>query len=542
MPLPPDYVPAGAELSRRDRAYAFVGILLALFLGALDQTIVSTALPKIVESLDGLERYAWVVTAYLLASTVMVPIYGKLADIASRRTIELWSIVLFLSGSFLCGLAGEFGPLPIIGDGMNQLIVSRAIQGIGGAGLFAMAFIVIADLFPPRERGKYQGYTGATFGIASVLGPLVGGFLADHGDAIVPGIEGWRWVFYVNVPFGALALWFVLRRMPPLLPPSRGRLDAVAAALLLVGLVPFVLVLQLSRRDFPWTGPVSLGLIALAVLGIAGFVWRTKRSDDPILDLDLFRLRIFSTASAAVFFYGAAFIGLVAFLPLFLVNVLGVSATKAGAALIPLSMGVVLGSTVSGQLVSKFGRYKPFMVGGGIVLAIGTFLLSRMTTATPFWEVTTYMVICGLGVGPSLPLFTLAIQNAVDVRRLGQATSASQFFRQIGGSIGAAALGAVLAITLLSHLGPDGMALLASRGDSAQASAAVLSPAAREAFAAATRNMYTLSFGFVIAGWIATLFVPALPLRQTFGDAPGRGTEIGSAEGQPVEAEVIPAN
>ncbi len=540
MPPTSDYVPAGAELSRRDRIYAFVGILLALFLGALDQTIVATALPSIVESLNGIERYAWVVTAYLLASTVMVPIYGKLADITSRRTLELWSIVLFLGGSFLCGLAGEFGPLPILGDGMNQLIAARALQGIGGAGLFAMAFIVIADLFPPRERGKYQGYTGATFGIASVLGPLVGGFLADNGDVLIPGIAGWRWVFYVNLPFGALALWFVLRRMPPLLPPSRGRLDLVAAALLLVGLVPFVLALQLDRRAFPWAGPVSLGLIALTVAGIAGFVWRTRRSDDPILDLDLFRLRIFSTGSAAVFFYGAAFIGLVAFLPLFLVNVLGVSATKAGAALIPLSMGVVFGSTVSGQLVSKFGHYKPFMVGGGLVLAVGTFLLSRMTTATPFWEVTTYMVICGLGVGPSLPLFTLAIQNAVDVRRLGQATSASQFFRQIGGSIGAAALGAVLAVTLMSHLGPEDMSLLAAGGEGARSTAAV-SPAAREAFAAATRNMYSLSFGFVVCGWIATLFVPVLPLRKTFGNAPGHGTEIGAAQGQPIEPEVEPA-
>ena len=541
MPPTSDFVPAGAELSRRDRLYAFVGIMLALFLGALDQTIVSTALPKIVESLDGLERYAWVVTAYLLASTVMVPIYGKLADIASRRTIQLWAIVLFLGGSFLCGLAGEFGPLPLLGDGMTQLIAARAVQGIGGAGLFAMAFIVIADLFPPRERGKYQGFVGATFGIASVLGPLVGGLLADHGDALIPGIEGWRWVFYVNLPFGALALWFVLRRMPPLLPPSRGRIDVVAAALLLVGLVPFVLVLQLSRRDYPWTGPVSLGLVALAAVGLAGFVWRTKRSEDPILDLDLFKLRVFSTASAAVFFYGAAFIGLVAFLPLFLVNVIGVSATKAGAALIPLSMGVVFGSTVSGQLVSKFGKYKPFMVGGGAVLAVGTFLLSRMTVATPFWEVTAYMVICGLGVGPSLPLFTLAIQNAVDVRRLGQATSASQFFRQIGGSLGAAALGAVLAVTLLSHVGPDGMALLGG-GEGSQSAATVISPAAREAFAAATRNMYTLSFAFVVCGWIATLFVPVLPLRKTFGDAPGRGTEIGAAEGQPVQPEVLPVH
>ena len=435
LPMPPtsDYVPAGADLSRRDRIYAFIGILLALFLGALDQTIVSTALPRIVESLQGLTRYAWVATAYLLASTAMVPIYGKLADIASRRTIELWAIVLFLGGSFLCGLAGEFGPLPLLGDGMSQLILARAVQGIGGAGLFAMAFIVIADLFPPRERGKYQGFVGATFGIASVLGPLVGGLLADHGDALIPGIAGWRWVFYVNLPFGAVALWFVMRRMPPLMPPSRGTLDVPAALLLLVGLVPFVLALQLDRRAYPWTGPATLGLVALSAVGLALFVWRTRRAADPILDLNLFRERIFSASAVAVFCYGAAFIGLVVFLPLFLVNVVGVSATRAGVALIPLSMGVVFGSTVSGQLVSRFGRYKPFMVGGGLVLLLGMALLSRMTTATTFGEVTLFMVICGLGVGPSLPLFTLAVQNAVDVRLLGQATSLTQFFRQIGG-------------------------------------------------------------------------------------------------------------
>ena len=350
---------------------------------------------------------------------------------------------------------------------MTQLIVARAIQGIGGAGLFAMAFIVIADLFPPRERGKYQGFVGATFGIASVLGPLVGGLLADHGDAIIPGIEGWRWVFYVNLPFGALALWFVLRRMPPLLPPTRGRLDIPAAFLLLAGLVPFVLALQLDRRVFPWTGPTTLGLIAASLIGLVLFAWRTRASKDPLLDLTLFKLRIFSTSAVAVFCYGAAFIGLVVFLPLFLVNVVGVSATRAGVALIPLSMGVVFGSTVSGQLVSRFGRYKPFMVGGGLVLLIGMILLSRMTTATTFGEVTLYMVICGLGVGPSLPLFTLAVQNAVDVRLLGQATSLAQFFRQIGGSIGAAALGAILAVTLVTTLGPDALAALAGRGEGA---------------------------------------------------------------------------
>ncbi len=437
------------SLSKRDTTFTLIGILLALFLGAIDQTIVSTALPKIVEDLQGLDRYAWVITSYLIASTVLVPIYGKLADMYSRRRIELWSIGLFLTGSFLCGLAGEFGSLPLIGDGMNQLIVFRAIQGLGGAGLFAMAFIIIADLFPPSERGKYQGLVGATFGIASVLGPLIGGFLTDYGSGIVPGIAGWRWVFYVNVPFGALALWFIITRMPPLVPQGeKTGLDYLAAFLLVIGLVPLVLALQLDKTQYPWGGPVTLSLFGVAGVALALFVLRSLRSPNPILDLRLFKNKVFSTSSVALLFLGAAFLSTVAFLPLFMINVLGVSATEAGLSLVPLSLGVVFGAIVSGQLVSRFGHYRALMLFGGVVLLVGVWLLSSMSPDIPYWQVTLYMVICGLGVGPSLPLYTLAIQNAVDVRKVGQATSASQFFRQIGGAVGTAILGTVLATTL----------------------------------------------------------------------------------------------
>lgn len=436
-------------LSPRDRTLTFIGILLALFLGALDQTIVSTALPRIAEDLNGLSRYAWVATAYLLASTVLVPIYGKLADMISRKTIELWAVGLFLFGSALCGLAGEFGPLPLLGDGMNQLIIFRAVQGIGGAGLFAMAFIIIADLFPPSVRGKYQGFVGAVFGVSSVLGPLVGGFLTDYGGSLVPGIEGWRWVFYVNLPFGALALWFILTKMPALKPQGEpGRLDLLSAALLVVGLVPFVLALQLDKTAYSWTAPTTLGLFAVSGVALLLFVLRSLRSSNPILDLSLFRNRVFSTANIALFFMGAAFLSLTIFLPLFMVNVIGVSATQAGASLIPLSLGVVFGSVVSGQLVSRFGHYRRLMLLGGVVLLIGTVLLSSMSPDIPFWQVTLYMVVCGLGLGPAMPLYTLAIQNAVEYSKIGQATSASQFFRQIGGTVGAALLGTVLATTL----------------------------------------------------------------------------------------------
>jgi EmrB/QacA subfamily drug resistance transporter len=446
-------------LTQRDKVYTLIGILMALFLGALDQTIVSTALPKIVEDLRGLDRFAWVATSYLLASTVLVPIYGKLADMYSRKSIELWAVGLFLAGSFLCGLAGEFGRLPLLGDGMNQLVLFRALQGIGGAGLFSLAFIIIADLYPPNVRGRYQGLVGATFGIASVLGPWIGGLLTDYGGAIIPGIEGWRWVFYVNVPFGAVAIWFIVSRMPQLKPSEQRRpLDLVSASFLILGLVPLILALQLDKTLYPWGGGVTLSLFAAALLFMFLFVARSLRSTNPILDLSLFRNPVFSIANAAVFFLGASFMVTIIFLPLFMVNVLGVSATRAGVSLIPLSLGMVFGAIVSGQLVSFIGRYRLLMLVGGAILTFGVTLLSRMTVDVGYWQVTLYMVICGLGVGPSLPLYTLAIQNAVDVRKVGQATSSSQFFRQIGGTVGAAIMGTVLATSLATSFASFGQA------------------------------------------------------------------------------------
>jgi EmrB/QacA subfamily drug resistance transporter len=437
------------ELSNRDKILTLVGVLLAMFLGALDQTIVSTALPRIVQDLNGLDRYAWVATIYLLASTVLVPVYGKLADMYSKKRIELWAVSLFLIGSILCGLAGELGTLPLLGDGMNQLIIFRAIQGLGGAGLFSMAFIVIADLFPPNVRGKYTGLVGATFGIASVIGPWVGGLLTDYGGSIVSGIEGWRWVFYVNIPFGILALWFITTKMPSLQPKGERRsLDYLTAFLLIATLVPLVLALQLNKTTYPWSGTTTLVLFGIAAVMLILFIVLSLRSSNPVLDLRLFENRVFTTANLASFLLGAGFLSLVIFLPLFLQNVIGVKATASGLAVLPLSLGVVFGAIVSGQLVSRIGRYREIMIIGGVILAVGVFLLSRMTVSTAASTVTLYMIICGLGVGPSLPLYTLAIQNAIDPRKVGQATSASQFFRQIGGTIGAAVMGTILASSI----------------------------------------------------------------------------------------------
>ena len=504
-------------LDPRDRSLILTGVLLALFLGALDQTIVSTALPRIAQDLGGLERYAWVATSYLLASTCFVPIYGRLADLVSRRTIELWAIGLFLSGSALCGMAGEFGALPVIGDGMNQLILFRAIQGAGGAGLFAMAFIVIADLYPPAERGRYQGFVGAVFGISSILGPLLGGLLTDHAGGIIPGVEGWRWVFYVNLPFGALALWFIVTRMPPLEPRETGRLDPWAAGLLLAGLLPLFLGLQLDRTRFPWIPGVgsagasatpgeawaTLALLSASTVLLVLFTRRTLASRDPILDLSLFRVPVFRIGVLCTFLFGASFLSILFFLPLFMVQVVGVSATGAGISIMPLSLGVVAGSVAAGQMASRLGRYRRLMLLGGAALLVGVILLAGMDAGVSRWEITAYMILCGVGLGPSFPLFTLAVQNGVDVRRVGQATGAVQFFRQLGGTVGTAVMGTVLAAGVAGATLAEGMPV------------GITDPAPREAFADAITSIYALTAGIVLLALVATLRIPDLALRKT---------------------------
>lgn len=441
------------NIARRDKILILTGLLLAMFLSALDQTIVSTALPKIAEDLKGLNRYDWVATAYLLASTVLVPIYGKLADMYNRKTIELFAVTIFLTGSFLCGMSGQFGSLPLIGDGMNQLIAFRAIQGLGGAGLFAMTFIVIADLFPPAERGKYQGLVGAVFGISSVLGPLVGGFLTDHGSNIIPGIAGWRWVFYVNLPFGIIALWFIITKMPAIMPKGKSKgLDLLSAFLMITGLISLVLALRLDKDIFAWTSVTILGLFTASAILLASFILRSLKIENPILDLSLFKNKVFSRSVTALFFLGIAFLSTMIFLPLFMVMVVGVSATSAGISLIPLSIGLVAGAIASGQIVSRLGHYRRLMLLGLTVLFIGLFFLSRMTADVGYWTVSLYMVVIGLGLGPSFPLYTLAVQNSVDDSKLGQATSSTQFFRQMGGVIGVAIMGAVFSTTLVNQM------------------------------------------------------------------------------------------
>ena len=545
----------------------YISILLALFLAALDQTIVATALPSMIEDLAGVERYAWVATSYLLASTSLALVYGKFADTYSRKIVTLCAIALFLVGSMLCGLAGEFGDLPVIGDGMSQLVLFRGIQGAGGGGIFAMTFTVIADLFTPAERGKYQGFVGAVFGIASVLGPLIGGLLTDHAGGLIPGIEGWRWVFYVNVPVGGLVLWVIIRRMPRLDPPKGAiKPDLIGAALLLGGLIPATLALQLDKRSYPWLPGLdanttlwsweswlTICLIVTGCLLLASFVRRSRVVPGPILEMRLFADPVFRRANASTFFFGASLMSVSLFLPLFLVNVLGVSATEAGAALIPFSLGIVFSATLAGQIVNRVG-YRPQIVLGSLVFISATILLATMGPEVPYSRVAIFTVMCGLGVGPAMPLFTLAIQNAADVRFIGQVTSASLFFRQTGATVGAALMGTLLGTTLwVAFSSIDMPTELTDRGIVAEEfvsnggaelpdlvratyeSIAATEPAAqaalimaegervaeevteaiRAAFALATSRIYWLATIITALGGILAIRIPELPLRTT---------------------------
>jgi EmrB/QacA subfamily drug resistance transporter len=436
---------APPALTHAQKVFTMVGALLGMLLAALDQTIVSTAGPAMQADLDiPASLYAWITTSYLVASTVLVPVYGKLSDGFGRRRILVIGIGIFLGGSVLCGLSQT----------TLQLILARAVQGAGSAALFISAFAVVADIFPPSERGKYQGLFGATFGLSSVVGPLVGGFLTDN--------FSWHWVFYVNLPVGAVALFFILTRMPPLRRPGvRVKVDVLGALALAVFTVPLLLAMSLGRGGhaaadaggYPWGSPQILGMFALAAAGLAAFVLVERRAEQPILDLGLFRNRVFAVGNVAAFVNGAVFLGAIVFLPLFMVNVVGMSATRSGLTIMPLTMGIVAGNVLSGQLVSRLGRYKPLLLVAGVVLiaafAVMGFTLSPSSTQG---ELTLKMVLIGLGLGPAIPILTLAIQNAVRPEQVGVATSAATFFRQMGSTIGVALMGTVFGASLTTAL------------------------------------------------------------------------------------------
>ena len=507
----------------------FAGLLLAMLLAALDSTIVATALPTIVGELGGLERISWVVTAYLLAQTVVTPLYGKLGDLHGRKVVLQSAIVIFLIGSVLCGMAGS----------MMQLIVFRAIQGLGGGGLMVTTQAAIGDIVSARERGRYQGIIGAVFGLASVAGPLIGGFFTTE--------LSWRWIFYVNVPLGGIALGVIAATLPARPERVRHAIDYAGSALLAAGLGSLVILTDLGGATYPWDSPMIVGLGALAIAALGTFVAVERRASEPVLPLHLFRSRDFTVAAVVGLIVGFALFGSVTYLPLFLQVVNGVTPTSSGLMMIPMMGGMLLSSILSGQLISRTGRYKRYPVAGMLVMTGGLFLLSRMDAGTTTTQALTAMLVLGLGLGLVMQVLVIAVQNAVAYRDLGVATSGTILFRLVGGSVGTAILGAVFAGRLAGNLErmlPAGAPRLAGAGVNPAAIAA-LPAAARtayaEAFADALSTIFLVATAIGFLGWLIVWLLPERPLRETIATSSREaiGHEMGETFAMPEEDESL---
>jgi EmrB/QacA subfamily drug resistance transporter len=425
---------APIELPHRTRLEILGAVLLGIFLAALDQTIVGTALPVIVTDLNGNDVYVWAFTAYLVTATISGPIYGKLSDLFGRRPLFIIGVLVFLAGSMLSGLSQE----------MWQLIAFRGLQGLGAGALFPIALAIIGDIFAPSERGKYQGFFGAVFGLSSLLGPGLGGLITDN--------FGWQWIFYVNVPIGAIVLVIIWRTLPTVRDPNAERnIDYLGAALFVAALVPFLI--GLTNKQFgEWTDPEVGGLIALGFLLGAVFIWAESRAKEPIIPLGLFRTRAFTASVLAIFLAAMGFFAVVVFLPRWYQVVGGTSATEAGYQILPLLGGLIISAIASGQIVARTGRYKALIFGALLVFAVGLFLLTHLRAETPEPLIWLWMAVTGLGVGPTFAVFTLVVQNSVPVRQLGAATSNVTLFQQLGGTIGLAITGTIFGSVMLEEV------------------------------------------------------------------------------------------
>jgi EmrB/QacA subfamily drug resistance transporter len=480
----------------------FAGLMLAMVLASLDQTIVSTALPTIVGELGGFTELSWVVTAYLLTSTVSTPIYGKLGDLYGRKKIFLFAIVAFLVGSALCGLS----------QNMGQLIAFRALQGIGGGGLMVGAQAIIADVVSPRERGRYSGYFGAVFGFTSVAGPLIGGFIVDH--------TSWRWVFYVNLPLGILALAVIVVVLRS--PTSRvaHRIDYLGTALLSAAAVCVVLLTTWGGTQYPWTSATILGLGVGALMAVALFVVVEQRAAEPVIPLSLFRGRVFTVSGLLGLIVGFAMFGAITYLPQYQQIVRGASPTSSGLQLLPLMAGVLATSIGGGQLISRTGRYKVFPIVGTAVITLAMFLLSRLGPDTPEPLAWLYMLVLGAGLGLVMQVLVLAVQNAVLPEQLGTATSAATFFRSIGGSIGVSVFSTIFNARFADNLAalPAGSALSGGTAGLTPTLVAQLPAEVRAgvvtAFSDALSVVFLAAIPFAAIAFALSWALPEVPLRS----------------------------
>jgi EmrB/QacA subfamily drug resistance transporter len=482
-------------------------LMLVVLLAALDQTIVSTALPQIASELHGLDKLSWVATAYLLTSAVTTPLYGKISDLYGRKKIFQFAIVTFLIGSILCGAA----------QNMTQLVVFRALQGVGAGGLFSLAFTIIGDVVSPRERGRYMGYFGAVFGVSSVIGPLLGGFLTES--------LSWRWVFYVNIPVGLLAFYAVATRLHLPVIRREHKIDFVGAGLLSAGVVSVLLATVWGGITYPWGSGRIIGLFAAGAILTSIFILWERRSPEPILPLGLFKNSIFSVSILLSLLAGIAMFASILYIPEFQQIVRGDSPTKSGLLMLPLVVGILGASITSGKIITKTGRYKIFPIVGTLTLALGLWLFSHIQVNTPQWEVSFWMLIIGAGLGLFMQVMTLTVQNAVEHKDLGVATASATFFRNLGGAFGGAIFGTILINRLTLHI-HEQLANVGSTGSAPinighiQTGATKLSSLPpdvglhiSEAFVEAFQDMFMYAIPFALLACLAALFLKEIPLK-----------------------------
>jgi EmrB/QacA subfamily drug resistance transporter len=498
--------PGPSYLSHRQILIVLAGVMAGMLLFALDQGIVGTALPRIVSELGGLDRLSWVVTAYLLTSTATTPLWGKISDLYGRRLIFQVAIVIFLLGSALSGMSQDMG----------QLIAFRAVQGIGGGGLFAIALSIVGDVIPPRERGRYQGYFGAVFGVSSVAGPLLGGWLTDG--------PGWRWIFYINLPVGlaALVVTSAVLKMPVV--RRQHRIDYLGAAAIVGAVTSLLLYLDWRGVGYGWTEAGALALLGGAALLTAAFIMIERRAVEPIIPLRLFQSQVFSVGNAFAFLAGIAMFGTIIFLPVYFQTVMGLSPTQSGLALLPAIVGIFSTSITSGQLITRTGRYKIYPVIGAAVMTVALLTLSRLAVDTPFWQVALSTYLFGAGLGFTMQTIVTAVQNSVEHRDMGAATSSITFFRQMGGSVGAAVFGAVLSSRLAYHLaeqlagagiqpGAGGVAVESNNIQGIQQLTEPVKSVVLGAFTNALDEVFLVGVPFVAVAFVVALLLKEKPLR-----------------------------